>query len=110
MRTQSTLLVTGAPDEKAHSLLAINERTHVLLRYRRQSILYNRKTQGSPPPLNGMSGGGLWPVLLHADDASVASPPLAGIFIERAAKFKGAIIALRAPLIRSFISQASRDP
>lgn len=61
------------------------------------------------PRLNGMSGRRLWPVLLHADDAPVFPPPFAGLVVERAVKFKATIIAPRVPLIRLFISHASRE-
>jgi hypothetical protein len=50
-----------------------------------------------------MSGGGLWQVSLSGEIQSAQAPALAAMIIEQPQSYRTAILATRAPLIRSFI-------
>lgn len=103
MQTQITMMATGAVNERMSRVTPHDPRTHLLLRYQRRTIMYNGKTVGSPPSIHGMSGGGIWPVPLHVDPSRLAPPALAGMLIERPARFKSSVLAIRAPVIRAFV-------
>ena len=52
-----------------------------------------------------MSGGGLWQVSLSGEIQPAQSPTLAAMIIEQPQSYRTAILATRAPLIRSFIGR-----
>lgn len=98
-----TMFTTGIAEERGYRLAKVDPRSHLLLRFRPENILWNHKTVGAPPRFNGMSGGGVWMVSLHEDYSLEAPPPFAGMVIERPASYKPSLLATRAPLIRYFI-------
>ncbi len=101
-----TMFTTGIAEEKGYRLAKVDTRSHILLRFRPEDILWNHKTVGAPPRFNGMSGGGVWMMSIHHDDYSLdAPPPFAAMVIERPASYKPSILATRSPLIRYFIQR-----
>lgn len=73
------------------------------MRYKRDEGVFNGQHHGSGPSLKGMSGGGLWQVSLSGEIQSAQAPALAAMIIEQPQSYRTAILATRAPLIRSFI-------
>lgn len=110
LETALSMFMTGAADDKGYQLAKIDHRSHVLLRYHREAILYNGKTRGAPPSFKGISGGGVWPVSLRDDHTSDNPPPLAAMVIERPAAFGHALLATRAHVVRRFIQQFDDVP
>lgn len=105
IHTAITMFMTGAADDTGYRLAKVDSRSHVLLRYRRDGMLYNGQYRGSSPPFKGMSGGGVWPVSLRKDHAIENPPPLAAMIIEEPAGYRPSILATRAPLIRTFLKR-----
>lgn len=103
VRTKLTMFMTGAESAHAYRLARTNPRSHLLVSYRRKEIVFNGQHHGSAPSLKGMSGGGLWQVSLSGENQPAQPPALAAIIIEQPQSYRTAILATRAPLIRSFI-------
>ncbi len=102
VRTKLTMFMTGPESAHAYRLARTDSRSHLLVRYQRNGIIFNGQHQGSAPSLKGMSGGGLWQVSLDGE-VQLQSPALAAMIIEQPQSYRAAILATRAPLIRSFI-------
>jgi hypothetical protein len=109
IQTAITRFMTGAADETGYRLAKVDPRSHVLLRYRRDGMLYNGQYRGSSPPFTGMSGGGVWPVSLRNDHTIDNPPPLGAMIIEQPTGYRPSILATRAPLIRAFLKRFDED-
>jgi hypothetical protein len=66
-------------------------------------MIFNGQHHGSGHSLKGMSGGGLWQVSLSGEIHPAQPPALATKMVEQPQSHRTAILATRAPLIRSFI-------
>jgi len=109
IETASTMLMTGPADERGYQLTRCDPRSHILLRYRRENILYNGTTRGSPPRVDGMSGSPVWPVSVSVDASPDSPPAIAGMITERPARYGPSLLATRATLIRHFIERFDED-
>jgi len=103
VRTKLTMFMTGPESAHAYRLARTDSRSHLLVRYRRNEMVFNGQHHGSAPSLKGMSGGGLWQVSLSGEIQPAQPPALAAMIIEQPQSYSTAILATRAPLIRSFI-------
>jgi hypothetical protein len=66
-------------------------------------MVSNGQHHGSAPSLKGMSGGGLWQVSSSGEIQPAQPFALAAMIIEQPQSYRTAILATRAPLIRSFV-------
>jgi len=103
VRTKLTMFMTGPESAHAYRLAKTDSRSHLLVRYQRNEMVFNGQHHGSAPSLKGMSGGGLWQVSLSGEIQPAPPPALAAMIIERPQSYRTAMLATRAPLIRSFI-------
>jgi hypothetical protein len=103
VRTKLTMFMTGPESSRAYRVAKTDSRSHLLVRYRRKEMVFNGQYQGSAPSLKGMSGGGIWQVSLSGELQPHESPALAAMIVEQPQTYRTAILATRAPLIRSFI-------
>jgi hypothetical protein len=103
VRTKLTMFMTGPESSHAYRLARTDSRSHLLVRYERNEMVFNGQHHGSAPSLKGMSGGGLWQVSLSGAIQPAQPPALAAMIIEQPESYRTAILATRAPLIRSFI-------
>jgi hypothetical protein len=103
VRTKLTMFMTGPESAHAYRLARTDSRSHLLVRYQRNGMIFNGQHHGSAPSLKGMSGGGLWQVSLSSEVHPAQPPALAAMVIEQPRSYRTAILATRAPLIRSFI-------
>lgn len=102
VRTKLTMFMTGPESAHVYRLAKTDPRSHLLVRYQRKEMVFNGQHHGSAPSLKGMSGGGLWQVSLSGE-MQPQPPALAAMIIEQPQSYRTAILATRAPLIRSFI-------
>lgn len=109
VETVITSFLTGCAEWRGYQVARVDPRLHILLRYRRDQILYNDRYNGSSPSLKGMSGGGVWPVSLRQDHDAANPPPLAAMIIEQPRKYGLSILATRAHVIRDFILRLDAD-
>ena len=103
VRTKLTMFMTGPESAHGYRLARTDSRSHLLVRYQRNGMTFNGQHHGSAPSLKGMSGGGLWQVSLNGEVQLAQPPALAAMIIEQPQSYRAAILATRAPLIRSFI-------
>jgi hypothetical protein len=103
VRTKLTMFMTGPESAHAYRLARTDSRSHLLVRYQRNGMIFNGHHHGSAPSLKGMSGGGLWQVSLSREGHPAQPPALAAMVIEQPRSYRTAILATRASLIRSFI-------
>lgn len=103
VRTKLTMFMTGPESADAYRVAKTDSRSHLLVRYRRKETVFNGQHHGSAPSLKGMSGGGIWQVSLRGEIQPVEPPALAAMIVEQPQTYRTAILATRAPLIRSFI-------
>lgn len=103
VRTKLTMFMTGPESAHAYRLAKTDSRSHLLVRYQRNKMIFNGENHGSAPSLKGMSGGGLWQVALSGEIQPAQPLALAAMIIEQPQSYRAAILATRAPLIRSFI-------
>ncbi len=103
VRTKLTMFMTGAESAHAYRVVMTDSRSHLLVRYRRQEMVFNGQHHGSAASSKGMSGGGIWQVSLRGEIQPAEPPARAAIIIEQPQTYRTAIVATRAPLIRSFI-------
>lgn len=101
--TAVTMYMTGLEMPLAYKMARANPQTHLLLRYRRDEMVYNRKRTGPAGSFKGMSGGGVWPVRILEDPETPTIPPLAGIIVEQPVGYGPSILATRAAVVRAFI-------
>lgn len=102
VRTKLTMFMTVPESTHAYRLARTDPRSHLLVRYRRNEMIFNGQRHGSAPSFKGMSGGGLWQVFLSGETQPQPTA-LAAMIIEQPQSYRTAILATRAPLIRSFI-------
>lgn len=102
VRTKLTMFMTGPESAHAYRLARTDSRSHLLVRYQRNGMIFNGQHHGSAPSWKGMSGGGLWQISLRGE-IQPQPPALAAMIIEQPQSYRTAILATRAPLIRSFI-------
>jgi hypothetical protein len=105
LETAITMFMTGPAEQKGYQMAKVDPRTHVLLRYDRNGMIWNGARRGTAPSFRGMSGGGIWPVSLTGSDALAPQPPLAAMIIEQPPAYATSILATRAPLIRAFVTR-----
>lgn len=110
VRTKLTMFMTGPESAHAYRLAKTDPRSHLLVRYQRKEMVFNGQHHGSAPSLKGMSGGGIWQVSLRSETQPDESPALAAMIIEQPPTYRTAILATRAPLIRSFIRKFDTSP
>lgn len=103
IRTKLTMFMTGPESAHVYRLAKTDSRSHLLVRYQRNEMVFNGQHHGSAPSLKGMSGGGLWQVSLSGAIQPAQPPALAAMIVEQPQSYRTAILATRAPLIRSFI-------
>ena len=103
IRTKLTMFMTGPESPHAYRLAKADSHSHLLVSYRRKEMIFNGQHHGSAPSLKGMSGGGIWQVSLRSEIQPADPPALAAMIIEQPETYGPAILATRAPLIRSFI-------
>ena len=109
----SLVLVAGGIDPtQAQQRIPINERfadvngvrLHYLVAGKGDPVMvFNGQHHGSAPSLKGISGGGIWQVSLSGELQPHESPALAAMIVEQPQTYRTAILATRAPVIRSFI-------
>jgi hypothetical protein len=105
LETAITMFMTGLAEQKGYQMAKVNPRSHVLLRYGRNEMIWNGERRGTAPSFKGMSGGGIWPVSLSSGDDPTRQPPLAAMIIEQPAGYATSLLATRAPLIRAFVTR-----
>jgi hypothetical protein len=110
VRTKLTMFMTGPESAHAYRVAKTDPRSHLLVRYRRKEMVYNGQYLGSAPSMKGMSGGGLWQVSLRGEMRIGEPPALAAMIIEQPQTYRTAILATRAPLIRSFVRKSETSP
>jgi hypothetical protein len=110
VRTKLTMFMTGPESAHAYRLAKTDPRSHLLVRHRRRETVFNGQYQGSAPSVKGMSGGRIWQVSLRGEMQLHESPALAAMVIEQPQTYRTAILATRAPLIRSFIRKFDTSP
>lgn len=88
------------PDED-YRRAQVDQDFHILLRFRRESIMTARSV-GAPPDWRGMSGGGAW--VLPIAPADQAHPPaFAGLLLGRPPQHKKALQVTRADALYHFV-------
>lgn len=107
--TKLTMFMTGPESAHAYRLARTDSHSHLLVRYQRNEMVFNGQHHGSAPSLKGMSGGGVWQVSLSGEIQPAQPPALAAMIIEQPRSYRTAILATRAPLIRSFIRRFDTD-
>ena len=103
VRTKLTMFMTGPESPHGYRVAKTDPRSHLLVRYRRREMIFNGQHYGSAPSLRGMSGGGIWQVSLNGEIHPASPPMLAAMIVEQPKTYRTAILATRAPLIRTFI-------
>ena len=103
VQAKLTMFMTGPESAHAYRVAKTDPHSHLLVRYRRKEMVFNGQYQGSAPSLKGMSGWGIWQVSLGREIQPAQPPALAAMIVERPHTYQTAILATRAPLIRSFI-------
>jgi hypothetical protein len=83
VRTKLTMFMTGPESSHAYRLARTDSRSHLLVRYERNEMVFNGQHHGSAPSLKGMSGGGLWQVSLSGAIQPAQPPALAAMIIEQ---------------------------
>ncbi len=103
-----TSFTTGIADERAHHLAKMDKNSHFLLRLDHRCIVTN-KSYGSQPRMNGMSGGGVWPVRIDVESVEKRVPFFGGLIIEKPKGFESAISVARGLLVKYFIERFDEE-
>ena len=104
VQSKITSYTTHLADKRACEMANNEPRSNFLLRLDHRSISTN-KSHGSPPSMNGMSGGGVWPVFFDPETGDIDVPFFGGLIIERPKGFASSISVTHGRLVNYFVNK-----
>jgi hypothetical protein len=109
LHAAETIFSTGFESEDRYALAGADPETHILISLKRQNILHNFVTRGSPPSLQGISGGGVWPISVKHDDGDDVPLFLAGIVLEQPQRYQGGLLCVRSEVVLALLRRVLQD-